>query len=150
MELQRVRHQHRCAHAHACTQTHTHPHTHTHLTVRDFPGCPVARNLSSKSGDVDWSLVQKDSTCHLVTKAVYHNYWVHPLELVLHNKRIHCNEKPMHRNWRKPTQSNKDPAQPKINNFFLKLNKTKQKNTCPLQASISWYAKWKANYKFTS
>ena len=37
------------------------------------------------------------------------------LEPVLRNKRSHRNEKPVHRNERKPVRSNEDPAQPKIN-----------------------------------
>ena len=36
-------------------------------------------------------------------------------EPVLWNKRSYHNEKPAHRNERKPTYGNKDPAQPKIN-----------------------------------
>ena len=64
------------------------------------------------------SQVQEDPTCHGATKLVHHNYWactlepaghnywarvpqllkpVH-LEPVLHNKRSHLNEKPMHCN----------------------------------------------------
>ena len=52
------------------------------------------------------ALVWEDSTCHRATKSVRHNYWarvpqllkpVH-LELMLHNKRSHRNEKPAHRN----------------------------------------------------
>ncbi|KAI4551542.1 hypothetical protein MJT46_017794 [Ovis ammon polii x Ovis aries] len=47
-----------------------------------------------------------------------------PWSPVLCNKRSHCNEKPVHRNWRaaparctwrKPERSNEDSAQPKIN-----------------------------------
>ena len=64
------------------------------------------------------ALVQEDPTCHGATKRVHHNYWAcaleptshsfwaHMLQLlkpvclepVLHNKRRHCNEKPVHRN----------------------------------------------------
>ena len=51
------------------------------------------------------ALVWEDPTCHRATKPMRHNYWgcvlqllkpVH-LEPVLHNKRSHRNEKPVHR-----------------------------------------------------
>ena len=65
-----------------------------------------------------WSLVREDPTCHGAARAVRHNYWacaressssnywaqvlqlLKParLEPVLHNKRSHHNEKPMHHN----------------------------------------------------
>ena len=52
------------------------------------------------------ALVQEDPTCRIATKPVRHNYWacvpqlLKPthLEPVLHNKRSHHNEKPVHRN----------------------------------------------------
>ena len=64
------------------------------------------------------ALVQEDPTCHGATKPARHNYWacaLEPvshnywarmpqllkpahLEPVLHNKRSHRNEKPVHRN----------------------------------------------------
>ena len=52
------------------------------------------------------ALVQKDPTCHRATKPTHHNYWAHVpqllkpahLEPVLHNKRSHRNEKPVHCN----------------------------------------------------
>ena len=52
------------------------------------------------------ALVQEDPTCHGATKPMRHNYWAHVpqllkpehLEPVLHNKRSHRNEKPMHHN----------------------------------------------------
>ena len=51
-----------------------------------------------------WSLAQEDSTHHRATKPMSHNYGAHtpqllkPLhpELMLHNKRSYCNEKPVH------------------------------------------------------
>ena len=43
-----------------------------------------------------WSLVQKDITCCGATKPVCHKYWASALEPVLHSKRSHCNEKPLH------------------------------------------------------
>ena len=53
-----------------------------------------------------WSLVREDPTGRGATKPVRHNYWACVLQLltptrlepVLHNKRIHRNEKPVHRN----------------------------------------------------
>ena len=69
-----------------------------------------------------WSLFQEDPACCEATKPVSHNYWacaLEPashnywahvpqllkpvsLEPMLHNKRSHCNEKPMHRNKEQP------------------------------------------------
>ena len=56
------------------------------------------------------ALVQEDSTCRGVTKPVSHNYWARvpqllkPVRLkpVLHNKRSHCSEKPVHLNEEQP------------------------------------------------
>ena len=75
------------------------------------------------------SLVREDPTCRQATNPVRHNYWACALEPVeartpqllkparleamLCNERSHCNEKPVHRNQRKPTRSNEDPVQPK-------------------------------------
>ena len=45
------------------------------------------------------------------------------LEPVVSKVRSHHNEKPEHRNWRKPARVNEDPVQPKIPNYmklFLK------------------------------
>ena len=52
------------------------------------------------------ALVQEDPTCCGATKPMRHNYWAwvpqllksERLEPVLHNKRSHRNEKPVHRN----------------------------------------------------
>ena len=59
------------------------------------------------------ALVREDPTCRGATKPVHHNYWAAShnywahvpqllkpvrLEPLLHNKRSHGNEKPMHRN----------------------------------------------------
>ena len=52
------------------------------------------------------ALVQEDPTCCGATKHVHHNYRARVpqlvktvrLEPVLHNKRSHCNEKPVHHN----------------------------------------------------
>ena len=73
-------------------------------------------------GTLVQALVWEDPTCRRATKPMRHNYWacalepmshnywarvpqllkpVH-LEPVLHNKRSHCNEKPMHRNKEEP------------------------------------------------
>ena len=88
------------------------------------------------------SLVQEDPACNRATKFLSYNYcacaleplsrsyWVHEPQLlkpaclgpVLHSKRNHHNEKPVHHiklapahcNQRKPAQSNRDPARPNI------------------------------------
>ena len=90
------------------------------------------------------ALVREDPTCRGATKPVRHNYWacaLEPvshnywahvpqllkstcLELVLHNKRSHRNEKPAHRNEEQPPitatreslhAATKTQTQPKIN-----------------------------------
>ena len=71
--------------------------------VLDFPGGPVVKNLQ---GIWIRSLVREDSTCHESAERISCNYQVRVLqlmksaclELVLHNKRSHHNEKPKHCN----------------------------------------------------
>ena len=48
------------------------------------------------------SLVWEDPTCQRATKVMCHNYGARTLELVLCNKRSHCNEKPRHHNEKQP------------------------------------------------
>ena len=56
------------------------------------------------------ALVQEDPTCHRATEPASHNYWARTpqllkpahLEPVLHNKRSHRSEKPVHRNKEQP------------------------------------------------
>ena len=92
-------------------------------------------NPLANAGDTGWPLVQEDSTCCGVTCATTtepasRNYWAHelkllktePLEPVLCNQRSPCNGKPTYRNWRQPSQSNKDPVQPKISKIYTWLN----------------------------
>ena len=86
-----------------------------------------------------WSLVWKDSTCLGATKPLClndrawaleptnHSFWacvqlLKPalLEPVLLSRRSHHNEKPVHRNWRKPWCSNKDPVQPQVIIMIIK------------------------------
>ena len=113
--------------------------------------------LSVNARDNVCSLIQEDSIYCGATKPFCNNYWAptlepmscnywspHALETMLHNQRIHRNEKPLHCNLRvvPPPQleksalrqgrprSNTDPAKPKIKLFFkfFKINKT-TKNT---------------------
>ena len=88
-----------------------------------LPWWSVVENLPSMQGTHVRSLLWGDSTCCWANKPVYQNYWAWALEPALCNKRSHNSEKPAHRNskvalahldYRKPTCSNKDPAQPKI------------------------------------
>ena len=52
------------------------------------------------------NLFQEDPIYCVATKPMHHNYWTHTLQLqkpmhlepMLHNKRNHCNEKPIHHN----------------------------------------------------
>ena len=51
----------------------------------------------SMQGTQVQTLLQDDPMCHGATNTLSHNYWsLHTLELVLHTKRSHCNEKPTH------------------------------------------------------
>ena len=46
-----------------------------------------------------WSLIWEDPICFRATKPVGHKYWSRSTwEPMLHSKRSHCNEKPMHHN----------------------------------------------------
>ena len=64
-----------------------------------------------------WSLDPENFTCGRATKPVGHSSWSPlALEPALCNKKSHHNEKPVRHNQRKPSRSNKDPAQPKIKN----------------------------------
>ena len=70
-----------------------------------------------------WSLVLEDSTYRQATEPIHSNCWSPcVLEPMLHSKRSHCNEK--------PTYSNKDPVQ-------LKLNHLKKKKTHLLIAFLN-------------
>ena len=82
-----------------------------------FPGGTVVKNLPANAGDTGSALVQEDPTCCGATKPMHHNYWactvlmshnywagvlqvLKPMRLepMLHNKRSHRNEKPVHHN----------------------------------------------------
>ena len=96
------------------------------------------------------SLIWEDPSCHGAIKSMHHKYWacaLEPgghrhwspctLELMLCNKRRHRNEEPVHCNWRSPCSpqpekdphSNKDLAQPKINNLKKHCQKHSQKHS---------------------
>ena len=72
----------------------------------DFPGNLVVKNLLAVQRGTCLILVRDDPTCLGATKPMYHNYWAHELQLlepinpesILHNDRIHRNEKPAHHN----------------------------------------------------
>ena len=79
-----------------------------------------------------WSLVLEDPTWCGTTKPEHHNYWacaldprshsdwsLRALEPVLHNKRSHCNEKPVSHVKSRPAHGNKDAVQPKINKYTI-------------------------------
>ena len=82
-------------------------------------GGSAVKNLTANTGDTVRSLVQEDSTCHGATRPMHHDYWslsalvptclnyraceqqqLKPvcLESVLHNKRSHRGEEPVHHN----------------------------------------------------
>ena len=110
------------------------------------------RIFLSMQGTQVWCLVLKDPTCHEALKLLHHNYWSPwTQDPMLHNKRSHCSEKPMHCNERvalsllqlqkaQGQQWRPSAAKNKINkNLFLKWrwNKdlfryTKAKGICHL------------------
>ena len=85
-----------------------------------FPGSSAGKNPPANVGDMGLIPGLGDPTCGGATKPVCCNHWVCALgpvirnywactwqlpkptclESMLHNKRIHSNEKPEHRNWR--------------------------------------------------
>ena len=80
--------------------------------VRGFPGGLVVDRPSAMQGTLVQSLVLEDPTCPGATEPICRNSWSpHALEPVLLNERV----APACRNQRKPSHSNRDPAQP-INN----------------------------------
>ena len=114
------------------------------ITPRRFPGGSV-KNLPANTGDTG-SILGLGKTPHAAeqlslcsrawgptTELTCYKYWSPcPLEPMLHNKRRHHNEKPVHHNQRvasalwnqkKLTCSNKDPAQP------IQINKVIKKQT---------------------
>ena len=76
--------------------------------IMDFLGDPVLRIHLPRQGTQVQSLLWEESTGRMASKLS-----ACALEPVLCNKRSHCNEDPVHHVWRKPEQSNEDPAQPK-------------------------------------
>ena len=99
--------------------------------VRDFPGGSVVKTLPANAGVI--GSVPGQGRYHMprsneahVPQLLSQSSRAHEpylLKPVLHNKRSHHNEKLAHHNrvassccnQRKPTQSNEDPAEPKIN-----------------------------------
>ena len=67
--------------------------------MQDFPGGTVNKNLRANAGDMGSIPDLEDSTCFGATEARGPQL-LKPecLEPVFHNKRIHRNEKPAHRN----------------------------------------------------
>ena len=84
------------------------------LLLRDFPGGAVVKNLPANAGGHRFDLwsgkiphAEEQLSLHATTtEPVRHNYsacvprLLKPgcLQPVIHNRRTHCNEKPMHRN----------------------------------------------------
>ena len=94
-------------------------------------------------------LVWEDSTSRAATESTHHNCWVHTATTEAPVPQSPCSptrEAPTRRNQRKPSQSNKDPAQPKIINkiFFLNVQahhhqKTHKVVLClPLCTESAW------------
>ena len=109
--------------------------------IPDFPGGPGWRVCLPMQEMWVWSLVWEDSTCHEANKPVRHNYWVHALEPVSHNywapvlrllkprhPRAHALQQEKPSQWEAcAPQTEEDPAQSKINNFFLNYKSHKKR-----------------------
>ena len=83
-------------------------------------------------------------------KPTRHNYQAHVLQLLRperlkpllgSDERSHCNAKPAHRNWRKPTQSNKDLGQQNFKNVLKKKQTTIKTSSFLLDAFYIIYFK---------
>ena len=55
------------------------------ITICDFPGSTMAKNLPANARDMGSILVREDPTCHGATKPMHHNYWACALEPASHN-----------------------------------------------------------------
>ena len=89
--------------SHTCTCVSTHPNIFYYINIkslfRNAPGGPVVKNLPINAGDMSSIPGPEDSTCLGASKLLCHNYWsLRALEPMLYIKRIHGNEKPVHRN----------------------------------------------------
>ena len=77
-----------------------------------FPGSPLVKNLPANAGDPG-SIPGpgRSHTCFGATRPACCNYRnLCALELVLCNKRSHCNEKSLLHNQRKAAHGKEDPA----------------------------------------
>ena len=94
-----------------------------------FPGGPVVKNPPTNTRCTFQSLVQEDPTCTKATKPAPQQ--LSPTLEPVYHRRSHLNEKPLHgnqraaaacHNQRKLVSSHEDGVQPKINQFFKKMN----------------------------
>ena len=117
---------------------------------RGFPGGSVVKNLHTNAETGVQSLIQKDSRCHGATQPIGHNYWASGARaqepqlssLLATTTEARCpqacasqQKKPLRSlssamktsphslQLEKSPCSNKDPAQPKINKFFIFLKR---------------------------
>ena len=121
-------------------------------TTKDFTGGPAVETPPANTGGRGfhpWSGKIPHAVGQL--KPLRHNYQTHALEHVFCNKRSHHHEKHTHsrrgvpagRNQRKPTGSNKDTVQPKVNNkvwaYFFNYNEDghlRRKSWCKVVSGI--------------
>ena len=92
--------------------------------LRDFPGGPVVKNLPANAGQtLGLILTGEDSMCQGATKSMHHSYWAQ-LELILCNKRSHCNKKPPLIATRESlhTETKAQQSQKQTNKNFLMKN----------------------------
>ena len=83
------------------------------MMSRDFPGCPVVKNLPWNARDTSWISGATNPMCHNYwassLESESHNYWAPMLQLLksaslepMHHKRSHCNEKLAQHNKEQP------------------------------------------------
>ena len=117
------------------------------MLVLGFPGGPVVKNCLAAQGTLVQSLVWEDPGCHRATQPMGHKYWALTLNYWSWCTWRPCSTAreatvrslhpatrkyaPAHHNWRDPTHSIKDPAQPKV-----KINQFKK------NANVNW--EWKS------
>lgn len=92
-------------------------------STQDFPGGTLDINhlpmqgtwFSAWSGKIPHASEQLKASPQLLSPGAASTDAAAPLRPVLHHKRNHCSEMPVHGNGGQPTGSNDDLVQPKIN-----------------------------------
>ena len=91
----------------------------THLPVQGTRIDPWSGKIPHA---LEWQVPELLSLWAETTEPMSRNHWNLHLQPVLCSRRSHCNGKPIHCNWRQPSQSSKDPVQPKIIKYISDWN----------------------------